>query len=109
MTVITKVPLFSEEIYRYSVVLAGQVRYLRFYFNERTKFWYMDIENEGHYKVMSGIKLIPNFPILQDYALENWEGHFWLLPKSNMSKGIQSDRFAMAEHFDLYHFYVQPE
>lgn len=107
MTVITQVPLYSEEIYRYSVVLVGQVRYIRFYYNSRTKLWHMDIDNEGNTPIIKGVALVPNFPIMQDYAIPGWEGHFWLFPKtSTVDVDIKSSRFAIAEHFELYHYHV---
>lgn len=107
MTISTKLPLFSEDIYRYSVVLAGQVRYLRFYYNQRTSSWHVDIENEGHHTVIKGLALVADYPMMQDYSITGWDGYLYLFPKSNAHLiNLKDSKFTIAEHYELYHVYV---
>ena len=50
--------------YYQRTVLDGVVYNLRFYYNDRDNSWYLSISDVNGTPIRTGIKLIPNFPLM---------------------------------------------
>lgn len=62
-------PVFSSQIFRIS--LEG-VRYrMRAYFSFRQEIWMLDIFTDNDEDVLLGIKLVPNFPLIRKFIVQN--------------------------------------
>lgn len=109
-TIITQLPLSSDPVYRYTIALEGQARLLYFYWNERVAHWYLDIRNVDETPITLGLKLVPDYPLLADYALEgkNWKGLLYLTPdNSELTSSISDSPAMMPQFFKLFHSYVK--
>jgi hypothetical protein len=64
------VPTFQSRSARYiiGVELAGEKFRLRFYWNTREEFWYMDILDQDDNNLITGIKMVINYSLLDQYV-----------------------------------------
>ncbi len=109
MTVIkTELPLRKFPYYSYSADVEGIVRNFVFTFSDHYGVWHMDIYNPDNEEVVTGIKLVPDYPMLLDYALEHKgiTGAFYLMPISAENyKDFSTDVEALATYYQLFYFY----
>lgn len=111
-TVISKLPLFSDPITSYSVDVEGVNRTIVFKWNNRTSNWHFDLINDDGTVVVEGIKLVPNYPMLVDYQLEEKDltGYFCLVdagsfPSNKLNVGPES----LPQWYELYYVYFTEE
>lgn len=71
-------PLFDDYEYSYTIALQSLTYIITFKYNERKALWFMDLATEDSTPVISGVGVVPNYPIALDYALGNLKGYFWL-------------------------------
>jgi len=111
-TIFTRVPLFTEPSYQYSLALENQTRLLKFQWNTRSRSWHMDVRNEDQSIILLGQKIVPQFPMFVDYALQsfNMTGYFVLLPR-NLNQTNQTNREMndVPEKFALFYVFEQEE
>lgn len=108
-TVITELPLFPELRYRYAIALEGISWQFYFYWNERVKQWHMDIRREDQTALVLGIALVPQYPMLVDYNLEEsgLTGYFTLMPVNvSIAEQLGNESSVMPEFFKLYYTYL---
>lgn len=79
-TVYTPLPLFNDWDYQYQISLEGNSYSVRIYYNERIKGWCFDLSIEGGANIVVGERLVPYYPILEDYVTPNLTGFIWLEP-----------------------------
>jgi len=73
-------PLFQDPFYSYSIDLSGDTYILTFRYSSRSQGYLLDIEDAEENTIIRGIKLVPVYPLTQQYSLENPIGEFFLLP-----------------------------
>lgn len=75
----TKLELYEDWDYRYTVVLEGQSYVLRLYYSERMGRWSIDISEENGVDICLGEALLPykKHTIRAGYGLS---GYLWLEP-----------------------------
>lgn len=76
-------PLFEDAFYSYTIDLSGDTYTLTFRYSERADNWLMNIEDAEENVLIRGVKLVPYYPLLQQYALDNPPGDFVLAPISD--------------------------
>lgn len=111
-TVYTELPLFSDLRYRYASTLQGVSYQFTFYWNSRVMQWHMDIRLEDQTPVVLGIALVAQYPMLQDYNLEEigLTGYFALMPVNvSVATQLGNESSVMPEFFKLYYIYVTEE
>lgn len=80
-TIITELPLFTDERYIYGTNIESQSKQFEFYWNSRSSQWHMDIRNEDQTIVVQGVALVADYPMLVDHPMEEFglTGYFVLL------------------------------
>lgn len=91
-------PVFQDRSSRYEfdIELAGEVWHLKFSWNAREEAWYMDIQTQNQVDIISGIKMVINYPLLNQYIAYNLpEGNFilWDLEQNPSTGGVTFDNF----------------
>lgn len=109
MTVIkTDLPLKTFPYYSYSATVENIVRNFVFTFSDHYGVWHMDIYNPDNEVVIEGVRLVPDYPMLLDYALEHkgLTGAFYLMPiNPGIYKDFSTDVEALATYYKLSYFY----
>lgn len=108
-TVYTELPLFSDLRYRYGATLQGVSWQFTFYWNERINQWHMDIRREDQTALVLGIAMVPQYPMLIDYNLEEsgLTGYFLLMPVNvSVAEQLDDESSVMPEFFKFYYVYV---
>ena len=75
-------PLFSDQDYSYAVALEGESYRIRFTYNSIMKLYTMAVSDADANTLISGIGLVPSYPILLDFVVSKLTGTFLLTPKS---------------------------
>lgn len=105
-TVYTELPLFSDPIYEYTVSLESQQRVLTFYYNETDFAWRMDLRNIDGTAVATGIKLVPEYPILGNFRSPYLSGYFILSTENTkQSERFFTDISIVPNFYRLFHIY----
>jgi hypothetical protein len=76
-------PLSDSPDYQYTVALEGDYYTLRFIFNEIMQRYTMMIYDSDNNLLLSGVGLVPLYPIIADYVVGNLTGSFLMLPISD--------------------------
>ena len=66
---------------------------------------YMMAASEGGEAVVLGLRLVPNYPTLLDYALPNLSGYMWLEPIGSSIERIRTDPFLLSKYFRLFYIF----
>jgi len=70
------------------IKLNGTIYNLKIYWNTRESTWYMDILDQDLEYLLMGLKLVPNFPLLQEYDRSFIDyGNFILVDTSGFATG----------------------
>ena len=93
-------PLFPDAFYDYGIALQGQSYTLRFTYNERMKLYTIDLLSSDLTPIILGKPLIPNYPILLDYAIFPLTGYFYMYEKANI---ISEPYKEYPEYIDQYY------
>lgn len=112
MELITQQIFLSDlPYYEYFTGLEGQSRLLTFSYNETEGAWYLDLKNEDDVVVIEGIKLVPEYPLILDYSLEEYNitGTFYLLPKSDEPVPELMTQSSLSTYYNLYYMYVEED
>ncbi|CUR44316.1 virion structural protein [Pseudomonas phage VCM] len=107
-TIYVELPLFTDAKYRYGLALEGQSWQFTFYWNTRCSQWHMDLRMEDQTPVVLGYALVPQYPMMVDYNLEDigLTGYFILLPiNATISNKITEESDIMPEFFSLFYVY----
>jgi len=78
-------PLYADSFYAYSVSLEGITYSIEILYNERNKLWHMSLFTEDGGPIVQGVAMVPQYPILQNYKIENLSGFFWLTPVPSLT------------------------
>lgn len=108
-TTFIELPLYAERKYSYGISLEGVSYTLTFYWNRKAKSWHMDIHLEDRTQVVLGVALVPQYPMLVDYNLEEigMNGHFELMPvNADLSSKAGEEFSIIPEFFRLYYVYT---
>ena len=106
------VPTFQVQSSKYimEVELNNQVFRLRFLWNTRELYWYMDILNQDDVEILTGIKMVINYVLLNQfqYMADLPKGEFFVmdLEQNPSTGGITFDNFG--ERYQLL-FYTDEE
>lgn len=98
-------PLFEKPFYSYTIDLSDETFALTFRYSNRAQQWFMSIEDAEENVLVRNVGLVPYYPLLQQYALENIPGDFLLIPieESDLtSASIPNPREIYKTHWLLY-------
>jgi hypothetical protein len=83
------IPMFDVADFSEKVTLDGGIYGLRFYWNTRGAFWSMDISDANANPIVSGVKLIINFPMLLQYRTSALPPGFFVIMDLNLKTQYQ--------------------
>lgn len=78
-----ELPLYPNADYEYSVALEGQSYLMRFTYNETMKLYTIEMLTSELVTLISGVGLVPNYPLLLDYNIGGLTGSFVMIPISD--------------------------
>ncbi|QNO00294.1 hypothetical protein QGX21_gp147 [Pseudomonas phage phiPsa315] len=107
-TVSIEMPLYEDLKYRYGLSLQGQSWQFTFYWNTRCSQWHMDLRREDQTPIILGYALVPQYPMMVDYNLEDvgLTGYFLLLPiNATIGSKITEEPSIMPQFFSLFYVY----
>ena len=80
------VPLFEDAFYGYSITLEGDSYNLEFLYNERMELYTLSLFDAAGVPIVRGHAVVPSYPMLADYPIENLTGFFWLEELANINR-----------------------
>ena len=83
MTLQVNLPLYSDTVYSYFVNLEGDSYKLLFDYNETMQLYTLNIYDQDSIPLITGLGLVPNFPIALDFIVKNMTGAFIMLPNGD--------------------------
>jgi hypothetical protein len=109
-TLAVELPLFAEPSYQYNAAIENQSRLFKFSWNDRTTSWHLDIKNEDGTVIVEGLKLVPSYPMLADYQLDQFgiTGHLVLVQENVGQNGSANLLITdIPDRYVLYYIYEQ--
>lgn len=76
-----ELPLEDLPIYDFSISLEGVSYIVEMIYNERDGLYFMTLYTAEKERLVSGLAVVPSFPISVDYPLPNLSGYFLLRKK----------------------------
>ena len=110
--VFTELPLYSDPFYEYRIALEDQARVVSFRWQDRTSSWYMDIKQDDLTPVVLSIKLVPYYPILADYQLQEsgLNGYLVLVDKGDfITNKLNESTNSLPQFYRLFYIYEEEE
>lgn len=102
-------PLYSDPFYSYDVSLESNSYTFKTYYNERARGWFFNLSVKGGDDLVLGERLVAEYPILADYALENLSGFLFLEPVGASVEKYRTDPFELSKWFRLFYIYDDGE
>jgi len=109
MTQMTLCPLYNSPYYTYSIDLDRVSYGLTFRYSSRSKGYMMDVFDAEENPVIRNIKIVPNYPLLEQYSLSEVSGEFYLFPIEETTiaeSGVPDPRRVDRTHYLVY---ISPE
>ena len=103
MTTYVDIPIIDYPFYDMSVSLEGNSYILEFIYVDRMKLYTISMYDSDKNPIVLGEALVPNYPIFQDYALENLTGAFYLIEKSTLQREAYKE---FPENLSQYYYLV---
>lgn len=106
--VITELPLYDDPYYEYRIALEDEARVMTFRWQDRTSSWYIDLKQDDLTPIVLGIKLVPYYPILADYQLQEKgiNGYLVLTDSGDfLSNKLDSSPESLAQFYRLFYIY----
>ncbi len=72
--------LSKDPYYTYKQTLDDKDFILTFRYSKRAKSWYMDLADSDKTPLVLGVRLVPEYPLFEDYVINDLDGFFWLSP-----------------------------
>lgn len=90
------IELYDDPDYLISAVLDNVLYFLHLSWNTEGFFWTMSIEDYNHEILISGVKIVPNYPLIRRYSLSGLPpGEFIVASEASIvSKSDFADQFA---------------
>ena len=98
-------PLFSDSSYSYDISLEGNAYSFKAYYNERAEGWFFNLSEKDGNPLVLGERLVAEYPIMLEYALENLSGFLYLEPIGNSSEKYRTNPFELSKWFRLFYIY----
>ncbi len=94
-------PLYSDPYYSYTIDLSGDAYTLTFRWSSRSEQYIMSIDDAEDNNIIRSVALVPYYPLIQQYALENPIGEFFLMPLEQ--SGIENSSIPDPRRVDKTH------
>jgi len=99
-------PLYDLPDYSYSCSLQGESYILRFIYNTRMKLYTLYLYDLDRTPIIEGVALVPNYPVMADYAISGLTGRFIMFPKEDIeSLPYQQYPESLSKYYYLIYFH----
>ncbi len=101
---VTYCPLYNDAYYSYDIDLNDETFTLTFRWNSRMEQYVMDVQDAEEEYVIQGAALVPAFPILRQYSLEELDGDFIVAPyeEASLFSPVPEPRNLADSHFMVF-------
>ena len=89
--------------HEFSIALDGTTYILGFQLNSRSGRWFMNIKNQNGVKLLDGIPLVVNYPLIRAHAKEGMPpGEFYVFDENGQNREIGETSFEDGTHVLIY-------
>jgi hypothetical protein len=109
-TITLEIPTYPEPYFQYTTVIEDSNKLITLRWVDRTSSWYIDIKQEDLTPIVEGVRLVPYYPLLTDYALTSagMTGYFLLIDSgSYLSNKLGENPEALNQYYKLYYIYEE--
>lgn len=78
------IPIIDEPFYDLSISLEGNSYIIQFTYVERMNLYTMSLFDSDNNPIVQGIAVVPEYPIMLDYAIPDLSGYFLLTKKATL-------------------------
>lgn len=102
---IAELPVFTDPDQVLKIPLNGTVYQIRYYYVQRVDNWFFDLRDEDEVAIVLGIKIVPNYRLLEQYVLDNFKGDFICADiENNPQKNQKVTEEKFGSIFRFYYF-----
>lgn len=99
------IPFKEDSFWREQITLSGEIFILEFKWNALNEFWIMNIYSSTEDPIILGIKIVPDYSLLDQYAMDDRpKGDIICQNVVNAPDTIS--RFDMSQKFELVYYEV---
>lgn len=100
------VPLFDDPYYGYSITLEGNSYNLEFLYNGRMGLYILSLLDAEGLNIVRGQALVPAYPLLKEYPIDNLSGFFWLEEISSITREAYKEypRY-LSKYYRMFYIY----
>lgn len=97
-------PLYGDSYYSYDIDLDGETYTLTFRWNPRALQFVMEIQDAEENYLVRSIAIVPAFPLIEQYSLEDLAGDFYVVSYEDASllSEIPIPREIYDSHYMIY-------
>lgn len=102
--------LFPDAFYEYSVALQDVSYNLQFIYNERCELYFLTLLTADNEPIVAGMALVPDYPIIGDYATFPLTGFFWLEEKAEIkTEAYKRYPDSLDQFYNFFYIYDDEE
>lgn len=99
-------PLKNEIDYKFNITLQAVSYTIRLTYTETLNLYTMKVSDVNGVTLISGVGLVPNYPIALDYVISGLTGAFFLLPKATTTTEFyKTYPTSLADYYELSYIY----
>lgn len=100
------IPIIDEPFYDLSISLEGNSYIIEFTYNERMSLYTLSLYDAERNPIVLGVGLVPEYPILLDYAIPEMTGYFLLTRKpTNISEPYKLYPDQLSQYYYLVYVF----
>lgn len=100
------IPIEDYPIYDLSISLEGNSYILEFIYNEKMEMYTFSLYDSSRKPIVLGVGLVPEYPMLLDYAIPNLNGYFLLTAKpTNVSEPYKQYPDQLSQYYYMTYVY----
>ena len=100
------IPIIDEPFYNLSISLQGNSYIIEFTYNERMSLYTLSLYDAERNPIVLGVGLVPEYPILLDYAIPEMTGYFLLTRKpTNISEPYKLYPDQLSQYYYLVYIF----
>lgn len=97
------IPFKEPSYWREQITLSGVVFVFAFKWNALNEFWVMDIYDSEEQPLILGIKIVPNYPLLDQYSVDGMPSGE-IICQNIVAAPDTISRFDMSQKFELVYY-----
>lgn len=97
------IPFREQSFFRQQIQLTGVLYFLTFTWNALNQYWVMDIANSNEVPLISGIKIVQDYPLLAAYTVDGMPPGE-IICQNVVNSPDEIKRFSMSQNFVLVYY-----